>query len=184
MLRIIIGIAIGGIIGAGMGYFGKCSTGACPLTATPLRGSLYGAFMGALFAGLGAGGGARAEKVPMEIRESGKQAVIQVLDMPQFEAQVTNGKGVVLVDMYSDRCPPCKALAPTIDKLAHDYKGRAIIAKVNVDKVPEAASKFGVSGIPAVFILKDGEIQQNLVGLRGSGEYAQHLDALLKTKNE
>jgi hypothetical protein len=49
ILRVIIGIAVGGGIGALMGYFGKCTSGACPLTATPWRGAIYGAIMGAVF---------------------------------------------------------------------------------------------------------------------------------------
>ena len=50
MIRLIIGIAIGVGLGALMGYFGKCSSGACPLTANPYRGAIYGGVMGALFA--------------------------------------------------------------------------------------------------------------------------------------
>ena len=57
MLKIIIGIVIGGAIGAGMGYFGKCSSGGCPLTANPWRGSLYGACMGVLVVLISGGGG-------------------------------------------------------------------------------------------------------------------------------
>ncbi len=49
IIRVIIGIALGGLIGAVMGYFGKCSSGTCPLTATPWRGAIYGAVMGAVF---------------------------------------------------------------------------------------------------------------------------------------
>ena len=49
IIRLIIGIAVGGALGAVMGYFGKCASGACPLTATPWRGAIYGAVMGALF---------------------------------------------------------------------------------------------------------------------------------------
>ena len=49
ILRLIIGIAVGGALGAVMGYFGQCASGACPLTATPWRGAVYGAVMGALF---------------------------------------------------------------------------------------------------------------------------------------
>jgi len=49
IIRLIIGIAVGGLLGAGMGYFGKCTSGTCPLTATPWRGAIYGAVMGALF---------------------------------------------------------------------------------------------------------------------------------------
>jgi len=50
MTRLIIGLAIGMGMGALMGYFGKCSSGACPLTANPFRGAIYGGIMGALFA--------------------------------------------------------------------------------------------------------------------------------------
>lgn len=49
IIRVIISIAVGTALGAVMGYFGKCSSGACPLTATPWRGAIYGAVMGAIF---------------------------------------------------------------------------------------------------------------------------------------
>ena len=49
IIRLVVGIAVGGVLGAVMGYFGKCSSGTCPLTATPWRGAIYGAVMGALF---------------------------------------------------------------------------------------------------------------------------------------
>jgi hypothetical protein len=49
IIRMLVSIAVGGALGALMGYFGKCTTGACPLTATPWRGAIYGAVMGALF---------------------------------------------------------------------------------------------------------------------------------------
>ena len=49
IIRLMIGIAVGGALGALMGYFGKCASGTCPLTATPWRGAMYGAVMGALF---------------------------------------------------------------------------------------------------------------------------------------
>lgn len=49
LIRLIIGIAVGAALGALMGYFGKCSSGTCPLTATPWRGAIYGAVMGSLF---------------------------------------------------------------------------------------------------------------------------------------
>ena len=49
ILRLVIGIAVGGTLGAALGYFGKCTSGTCPLTATPWRGAIYGAIMGAVF---------------------------------------------------------------------------------------------------------------------------------------
>ncbi len=49
VIKVVIAISVGGSLGAVMGYFGKCSSGTCPLTATPWRGAIYGAVMGALF---------------------------------------------------------------------------------------------------------------------------------------
>ena len=49
LVKIIISVGIGAVLGGLMGYFGKCTSGACPLTSTPLRGMLYGAFLGLLF---------------------------------------------------------------------------------------------------------------------------------------
>mgnify|MGYP003338268613 CR=1 FL=1 len=49
LLKLAAGIAVGGILGAAMGYYGKCTSGTCPLTATPWRGAIYGAVLGALF---------------------------------------------------------------------------------------------------------------------------------------
>ena len=49
IIKLVIGIAIGGALGAVIGYFGKCASGTCPLTATPWRGAIYGAVMGAIF---------------------------------------------------------------------------------------------------------------------------------------
>lgn len=49
LIKLIIGVAVGGALGAAMGYYGQCTSGTCPLTATPWRGAIYGAVMGALF---------------------------------------------------------------------------------------------------------------------------------------
>jgi hypothetical protein len=58
VIRLLVGLLVGGGLGAVMGYYGKCSSGACPLTATPIRGAIYGAVMGILLAYSMAGGGA------------------------------------------------------------------------------------------------------------------------------
>ena len=57
-------------------------------------------------------------------------------------------EGVVLVDFYADWCGPCKMLAPVLDELAEDMKGRASVVKVNVDTETELAQKYQVSRIP------------------------------------
>src|SRR3546814_14186954 len=74
-----------------------------------------------------------------------------------FEADVINSDVPVLVDYWAAWCGPCKMIAPLLDEAAGQYKGRVIIAKVNVDENPETAAKFGVRGIPTLMLFKDGK---------------------------
>ena len=180
MLKIIIGIVIGGAIGAGMGYFGKCSSGGCPLTATPLRGGIYGACMGLMFAMIIGGGGGAKEKVPQKVQDAGSKLVVHVGSDAEFKEKVLNADVPVLVDMYADWCGPCRALAPTIDKLAVDFDGRALIVKLNVDTVPGPPRDYGVSGIPVVFFFYKGEMKAKVTGVNSSSTYARELEKLLE----
>ncbi|MBQ7660889.1 MAG: thioredoxin [Clostridia bacterium] len=80
-----------------------------------------------------------------------------------FDAEVKNAKGVVLVDFYADWCGPCKLLAPTIEDLAAttSYK----ICKCNVDDAPEIAQQFDVMSIPTLIVFKDGAPVAQHIGL-------------------
>jgi thioredoxin 1 len=172
LIQIAAGLAIGGSLGALLGYTGKCSTGACPLTATPLRGSLYGGFLGVLFVTT-LGGGRRAAY-------AGDGAALRIETREAFQTQVMETEQPVLVDFYSPHCPPCHRLAPIVDKLAEDYEGRAVVAKVDVQKLPQIAQQFGVYGTPTVVILQDGQEVTRSVGLEREQAYAEQLDKLLE----
>lgn len=75
-----------------------------------------------------------------------------------FGQDVLNSPVPVLVDFYADWCGPCRMLAPTLDKLAVEFAGKARIVKVNVDKEPMLASQFNVSSIPSLTFIVDGEV--------------------------
>ncbi len=177
MLKLAIGVLIGGALGSLMGYYGKCTSGACPLTSTPWRGAIYGAVMGGLLSSL-VGGYGGAEKVDPAIQEAGRSEVVHVTDGVDFQENVLDATQPVLVDMYSDRCPPCRALAPVIDKLAYEFRGKATVAKLDVDALPQIAERYEVRAIPTVLIMKDGKVVQRLVGLKSSDVYADALNAL------
>ena len=70
----------------------------------------------------------------------------------------------VMVDFWASWCGPCMMLKPVIEKVAADYEGKIILAKVNVEENQENAGKFGVMGIPAVKMFKNGEIVDEFTG--------------------
>ena len=106
------------------------------------------------------------------------RAPVHIDSEADFNTKVLETR-ICLVDLFSNRCPPCHALAPTISSLAKKYTGRATVCKVNVDDLPALAGRYRVSAIPTVLILKDGKVQKRLVGLRQETEYSVILDKLV-----
>ncbi len=86
-----------------------------------------------------------------------------LLNQDRFEADVLGSAEPVLVDFFGTWCPPCKEIAPTIDKLAQDgYR----VCKVNVDDHPGLASRFRVNAVPALLVVKGGEVVARFVGVQ------------------
>ena len=114
----------------------------------------------------------------LEQVEAGESAALNVDSTEDFERFVLSAEHPVLVDFYSNSCPPCRRLAPTIEELATEYQDRAVVCKVNVDRARELAGRYGIQGIPAVLFFVDGEPIRRLVGLQSRDTYAKVLDEL------
>ncbi len=71
---------------------------------------------------------------------------------------------LILVDFWAAWCFPCKMIAPTIEELAKEYKGKVTFAKLNVDENPKTAMQFGVTSIPTLILFKNGEIADKIIG--------------------
>ena len=81
-----------------------------------------------------------------------------------FEKTVLQAELPVIVDFWAPWCGPCKMVAPVLDKLAKEYAGKVLIAKVNTDENPEWAGKFGVQGIPTMLFVAGGKVLHRQVG--------------------
>ncbi len=84
----------------------------------------------------------------------------------QFEAEVTNSDIPVLVDFWAEWCGPCKQIGPSLEELSDELAGKVKIVKVNVDDNPNSPAQMGVRGIPALFIIKGGQVVANIAGAK------------------
>jgi len=98
----------------------------------------------------------------------------------QFNELTKQDKPFVL-DFYADWCGPCRALLPTVEKLAEEYKDEVEILKVNVDQNQELAQAFNVRSIPAVFFMKKDQVVDKLKGNNPEYVLREKIDALLET---
>jgi thioredoxin 1 len=88
----------------------------------------------------------------------------RVVNLTESTFETGISKGLTLVDFWAEWCGPCKALGPTIDKLAEDYASKVTVAKVDIDANPGIPAKYGIRGIPTVMLFKDGQQIDLFVG--------------------
>lgn len=101
---------------------------------------------------------------PVKVSGSDFDAVIGGTDVP------------VLVDFYADWCGPCKTMAPALDELAAARAGEVLVAKLDTDREPEVAGRFGIRGIPTLIVFREGRESARSTGAIGAKELAELVD--------
>jgi len=81
-----------------------------------------------------------------------------------FDTEVLTNDKLTVVDFWAEWCGPCRAIGPVVEELAKDYEGQVKVGKLNVDHNPNVSVKYGITSIPAILFLKNGEVVDKQIG--------------------
>jgi thioredoxin 1 len=93
-----------------------------------------------------------------------------------FEQEILHSDLPALVDFWASWCAPCKMVGPMIEELAEEYKGRLKVAKLNVDENVDTPARYGIRGIPALLLFKNGELVDQIVGAVSKSTLVQFIE--------
>ena len=96
-----------------------------------------------------------------------------------FEAEVINSDVPVVVDFWAEWCAPCRAVSPSIEKLATEFGDNVKFGKLDIDANPQAPQKYAIGSIPAILIFQHGVVVESLVGVRPYERYQQAVNELI-----
>ncbi|HOH99699.1 MAG TPA: thioredoxin [Bacteroidales bacterium] len=103
---------------------------------------------------------------------------LQLTDQ-NFDDIVMQSDKPVMLDLWAEWCGPCKMVGPIVEEMAREYEGKAVVAKLDVDKNPGITSRFGIRNIPTILFFKGGQVVDKQVGAVPKSILATKLDALL-----
>ena len=100
------------------------------------------------------------------------------ISQDDFATKVESASNPVLVDFSAEWCPPCKMLAPVVERLALEYQGKLDVFGVDTDKNPELSQRFNISGVPTMIFFRDGQEIKKLVGFKDFDSLKSEVEAI------
>ena len=101
------------------------------------------------------------------------------LTVENFSQEVLKSTTPVVVDFWAEWCGPCKMIAPVLDELATEYDGKVKIGKVNIDEHQQLAINYGINSIPTLLFFKNGQVADQVVGMRSKRDLKTSFDRVL-----
>jgi thioredoxin 1 len=96
-----------------------------------------------------------------------------------FKTEVLDSNKLSLVDFWAEWCGPCRAIGPVIEELSKEYDGKVNVGKLNVDHNPEVSMNYGITSIPAILFIKNGQVVDKLVGAQPKANFVRKIESHL-----
>lgn len=96
-----------------------------------------------------------------------------------FQTDVLDSDKLTVVDFWAEWCGPCRAIGPVIEELSKEYEGKVNIGKVNVDVNPQVSTNYGITSIPAILFIKNGQVVDKIVGAQPKSNFVKKIEAHL-----
>ncbi len=96
-----------------------------------------------------------------------------------FQVEVLDSDKLSMIDFWAEWCGPCRAIGPVVEELSKEFEGRVNIGKVNVDHNPQLSMNYGITSIPAILFIKNGQVVDKLVGAQPKHSFIKRIESHL-----